>query len=86
VLDAKGYKVSPLYDKRNAEQRRLATAAEKAAATTAHGDWVREQTEKRSPFRFRSLLRIKPAAWIEHPTFRGRASRIIRWPRGCGGY
>ena len=55
VLDAKGYKVSAQFDKRNAEQRRLDTAAEKAAADKVHADWVNEQSAKRTPFRFRSL-------------------------------
>ena len=55
VIEARGYKVSPLYDRRNAEQRRLAHVAQQAAAKKVFEEWQAAQKAKRSPFRFQSL-------------------------------
>jgi hypothetical protein len=55
MIEAKGYKVSPIYDERNAEQRRLKGQADKAAAAKVRADWEQRQREARGPFRFQSL-------------------------------
>lgn len=55
IIEAKGYKVSPRFDARNAETRRLNAAAEKAAADKTRAEWEKQQREARSPFRFQSL-------------------------------
>jgi hypothetical protein len=55
IIEAKDYKVSPIYDARNAEQRRLKAAADKAAGEKVRAEWEQQQRDARAPFRFQSL-------------------------------